>query len=301
MHSTLSEQYNVQVALLFTKNIIYCIIDISFPVQVFVALLGCVSASPFLQDTPEVVAERARFVQLWNAQAAAAAAAPDDGFTRNAPAQRYVAQNTNVHVFQSPKWTGPVAATIPAGVQGSAAQVADTAEVTAARNAFLAAYRAQVAATTGQHVAPQFSSHNTGHYTPVQHTFQPAPAFNAIQAAPQKYSGPFAATIPAGVNGQIIPVSDTAEVVAARNAFLAAYNNALAATSPAVQNTNVRSHQYVAQPQPAKYTGPFASTIPAGLPGAGYQVAQTADVAAATAEFTRAYNAAVAATTGRRF
>merc|ERR1712212_1198692 len=44
---------------------------------ILLSVVGCSVAAPFLQDTPEVVAEKARFNQLWQAQAAAAAAAPD--------------------------------------------------------------------------------------------------------------------------------------------------------------------------------------------------------------------------------
>ena len=273
--------------------------------QIVLALLGYTCASPFLQDTPEVVAERARFMQLWNAQAAAAAAAPDI-HTHAQNIHHAPAHHTPAHYSPTTHqgvWRGPVAATIPAGVQGALSQVADTADVTAARNAFLAAYRAQVAATTGHNVAPR------QHQTPVatQHRFQPAAhTFNAIPAGPSKWMGPKAATVGAGVNGVITPVSDTAEVVAARNAFLRTYNAALAASRPSAPATQ-NFHQFAAvnhhnaQPAQPRWTGPVAATIPAGLPGASYQVSQTADVAAATAAFQQAYNAAVAATTGRRF
>jgi hypothetical protein len=172
------------------------------------------------------------------------------------------------------------------------AQVADTADVESARNAFLAAYRAQVAATTGQNIAPQQPSFARPVHTAPHH-------FNAIPDAPQKWNGPFAATVPAGVDGQITPVSDTADVAAARNAFFQSYNAALGATQPAA----APRHTFAAAPQPTqpRWNGPVAATIPAGLPGAGFQVPQTADVAAATAAFQQAYQNAVAATTGRRF
>merc|ERR1719423_13494 len=42
-------------------------------------------------------------------------------------------------------WTGPVAATIPAGLPGAGPNVADTADVAAATSAFNAAFRAQLA------------------------------------------------------------------------------------------------------------------------------------------------------------
>lgn len=267
-------------------------------VLIVLSVLGCAFAAPFLQDTPEVVAERARFTQLWNAQAAAAAAAPDThagvSHRSSVPSHHHQPAATFHTTHNTGKWTGPVAATVPAGLPGSVSQVQDTGDVSAARNAFLAAYRAQVAATTGQQVAAPSHTHN----------FRPAAThFNAIPAAPQKWTGPVAATVPAGVNGQITPVSDTAEVSAARNAFLASYNAAVAATRPA-QHSVHQHHSFQAapvQPVQPRWTGPVAATIPAGLPGSTSQVSQTADVAAATAAFQNAYSAAVAATTGRRF
>lgn len=270
------------------------------------AFLGCAYASPFLQYTPEVAAERARFEQLFRAQAALAAAAPDDpraGTTYHHQATHHHHQQPattfNHHQHITPKWQGPLAATIPAGLPGAGTQVAETADVAAARDAFLAAYRAQVAATTG-HVAPHRQHHQT---------FQRAPHPNVIPAGPQKWTGPLASTIPAGVNGQITPVQDTPEVAAARSAFFASYNAAVVATRPAAVSTHHHHHQpqqTFARPAPvhhaqARWTGPVAATIPAGLPGSTSQVSQTADVAQATAAFHQAYNAAVAATTGRRY
>merc|ERR1712098_665286 len=140
----------------------------------------------------------------------------------------------------TPRWTGPVAATIPAGVPGSVSQVPDTADVAAERSRFLAAFRAQVAATTGQ----QF---------------------------------------------------------AARDAFLASYNAALAATQPAALSTQFTPSVASEPAVHPRWNGPFAATVPAGVPGSVSQVSDTADVAAATAAFQQAYNAALSATTGQRF
>ena len=262
------------------------------------ALLGCAYASPFLQYTPEVVAERARFQQLYNAAAAAAAAAPDpvDSATQfhQAPAVSHH-QPAHSAVFTT-KWTGPVAATVPAGLPGAGSQVQDTADVAAARDAFLSAFRAQVAATTGQKATPNPWA---------QSVQNPAPTFSQ-QPSSQKWVGPLATDTPAGINGQVTPVGDTADVTAARNAFFAAYNKALAATQPAQQAPvhhapQTRFATNAIQQPVAKWTGPVAATVPAGLPGSVSQVAPTADVAAATNAFYQAYSAAVAATTGRRF
>ena len=143
-------------------------------------------AAPFLQDTPEVAAEKARFTQLYNLQAAAAAAAPDP----------------------APMWRGGFASTVPAGLPGAGSNVAYTPEVAAARNAFDVAFKAQLAATTGQKI--------------------PAPVF--ATAPVQRWWGPMAATIPAGLPGAG-NVADTAEVAATKNAFQQAYSAALAATT----------------------------------------------------------------------
>ncbi|XP_047492466.1 cuticle protein CP1499-like isoform X2 [Penaeus chinensis] len=189
--------------------------NLQSPLKVLLAVLGVCSAAPFIGDTPEVQAEKARFFQAF--RAAQAAAAPQQAFYHQAaPVQA--------------KWTGPVAATIPAGVDGTITPVGDTAEVAAARNAFLNAYRAQVVATVGT--------------APVVHS--PAPVYNAIPAVPQqvfqqtfhhaapvqpKWTGPVAATVPAGLPGSAPQVADTAEVAAAKQAFFNTYRQQAAAAA----------------------------------------------------------------------
>jgi len=252
---------------------------------IVLSVLGCSYALPLVQDTPEVVAERARFNQLWKAQAAAAAAAPD-------PVSHAATAHVQAHHHAQPahvaphttRWTGPMAATVPAGVQGALSQVGHTADVAAERNAFFNAYKAQVALTSGTPVA-----------SPVMHS-------NAISAPPAKWTGPVAATVPAGVNGKLQQVAETADVSAARNAFIASYNAALARAAPAAV-THQFTPSVASAPAPAqpRWTGPMAATVPAGVQGSVSQVGQTADVAAATAAFQQAYSAAIAATTGRRF
>ncbi|XP_027207482.2 cuticle protein CP1499 [Penaeus vannamei] len=182
-------------------------------VLVVLAVLGVCSAAPFIGDTPEVQAEKARFFQAF--RAAQAAAAP----------QQAVVYHQAAPVVQT-KWMGPVAATIPAGVDGTVTPVGDTAEVAAARNAFLNAYRAQVAATVGA--------------APVVHSA--APVYNAIPAVPQqtfhhaaavqpKWTGPVAATVPAGLPGSAPQVADTVEVAAAKQAFFNTYRQQAAAAA----------------------------------------------------------------------
>ncbi|XP_042867848.1 cuticle protein CP1499-like [Penaeus japonicus] len=180
-------------------------------VLVLLAVLGVCSAVPFIGDTPEVQAEKARFFQAF--RAAQAAATPQQAvYHQAAPVQA--------------KWTGPVAATIPAGVDGTITPVADTHEVAAARNAFLNAYNAQIRATVG--AAPVVPSH--------------APVYNAIPAVPQhtfhhaapaqpKWTGPVAATVPAGLPGSAPQVADTPEVAAAKQAFFNTYQRQAAAAA----------------------------------------------------------------------
>merc|ERR1719259_227861 len=92
--------------------------------------------------------------------------------------------------------------------------------------------------------------------------------------------------------------------VAATNPFNAAFRAQLSAVLPAhVFPVFVPAPVAVPAPAPApivKWVGPVAATIPAGLPGAGTNVAETAEVAAANAAFAQAYSAALAATTGQR-
>ncbi|XP_071551565.1 cuticle protein CP1499-like [Panulirus ornatus] len=97
------------------------------------------------------------------------------------------------------KWTGPYAATLPASVPGASPQVADTAEVAAARNQFFKTYKAQVA---------------------------------AVSPSPPKWTGPFAADLPASVPGALPQVPDTADVAAAKQVFFNTYKLQEAAVAP---------------------------------------------------------------------
>ncbi|XP_071551563.1 cuticle protein CP1499-like [Panulirus ornatus] len=123
-----------------------------------------------------------------------------------------------------------------------------------------------------------------------------------------KWTGPVAATVPAGVGGKIIPVSDTYEVAAARDAFFGAYQDQLA---------TIRAHRYgtpgYGRPGPAgpghsgaptrsygapapSYGAPAPSYgAPAPSYGAPTQVGDTPEVAAAKTEFFRLYNQQAAA------
>ncbi|XP_042874399.1 cuticle protein CP1499-like [Penaeus japonicus] len=112
------------------------------------------------------------------------------------------------------------------------------------------------------------------------------------------YVGPVAATVPAGVDGTITPVSDTYEVAAARDAFFRAYQAQLAAVGALRYGTPAAHYAVptaVHHGVPAgHYVGPVAyqTALGGGVPGV---VRDTPEVSAAKAEFFRLYNLQAAA------
>ncbi|ROT82491.1 cuticle protein BD2 [Penaeus vannamei] len=113
-----------------------------------------------------------------------------------------------------PKWTGPVAATVPAGVDGTITPVSDTYEVSAARNAFFKAYNAQLAAVG----AYRYGTPAYHHATPAVHVSVAAPAAH--------HSALTYGAAPA-------PVGDTPAVAAAKADFFRLYNLQAAAAAAA--------------------------------------------------------------------
>ncbi|XP_068227251.1 cuticle protein CP1499-like [Palaemon carinicauda] len=205
---------------------------------VVLAVVGVCSAVPFIQDTPEVAAEKARFFQAF--QAAQQSATPQHHNFIPHQAHNPVHHHSTHHQVHhhmaqhqpaqfTPKWTGPVAATVPAGVNGAITPVGDTADVNAARQAFFNAYQAQLSATVG--AAPSFPQAVPVH-TPAH---VPAHTFNPVHAAPiqPKWTGPVAATVPAGLPGSTSQVADTPEVQAAKAAFFQSFQRQVAAAAPA--------------------------------------------------------------------
>lgn len=95
---------------------------------------GLPGSSPNVALTADVAAARNEFFQTYNAQVAAVAP-----LSKTAPVFKVVP------VAAGP-WVGPVAATVPAGLPGSAPNVADTADVASAKAAFFNTYNKQVAA-----------------------------------------------------------------------------------------------------------------------------------------------------------
>lgn len=195
--------------------------------QVILAVLGACAAVPFIPDAPDVAAEKARFFSAFRAaEAAAQPARPQiNAFSQQAFAPAPVRhQAFGAGPVQQPKWTGPVAATVPAGLPGSSPVVAETNEVAAARNSFFNAYQSQLAAVVPVRQQP----------APVQ-AFAPAPhRFSHVAAAPapqHKWTGPLASSVPAGLPGSAAHVAETPEVAAAKNAFFSTYHRQLAATA----------------------------------------------------------------------
>ncbi|ROT80837.1 cuticle protein CP1499 [Penaeus vannamei] len=179
---------------------------------VLLAVVGVCSAVPFLRDAPDVQAEKARFFEVFNAVQNAATSHP--ALKRPSPKVQ-------------PKWYGPVAATVPAGVDGTITPVGDTQEVNAARNAFFNAYNAQVKATVGS--APVVPSYAPTYSAAPAAPYQPAP----VQP---KWTGPVAATVPAGLPGSAPQVADTPEVAAAKQEFFNTFQRQAAAAAPPSRN-----------------------------------------------------------------
>ncbi|XP_068226276.1 cuticle protein CP1499-like [Palaemon carinicauda] len=123
-----------------------------------------------------------------------------------------------------------------------------------------------------------------------------------------RWHGPFAANLPAGVNGQVTPVSDTREVSEARRDFFNAYQrqlsavggvgrygtatNALASADPAA-SIAVPSFRSAAGAYSgaSSFTGSSASPVlPSRIVVSKGHVQDTAEVAAAKSEFFSLYN-----------
>ncbi|XP_066942158.1 cuticle protein CP1499-like [Macrobrachium rosenbergii] len=184
---------------------------------VVLAVVGFSSA--FIQDAPDVAAEKARFMASFQAAQQAAATAQRNVIpTHQAYSNQGHYQPHHQGQYQ-PKWTGPVAATVPAGVNGAITPVGDTADVNAARQAFFSAYQNQLAATAG---AP---GHQSGQW-------QPAPAHHGGSQYQPKWTGPVAATVPAGLPGSSPNVADTPEVQAAKANFFQTFQRQAAAAAP---------------------------------------------------------------------
>ncbi|KAK4317852.1 hypothetical protein Pmani_011091 [Petrolisthes manimaculis] len=179
---------------------------------VVMAVLGACVAAPFIPDDPAVAAEKARFFKTFRFIEAA-----------NRPRSSMPIYQSQQAAFipaprPQPKWTGPLASDIPAGLPGSTAFVGETSDVNAARNAFFNAYKAQVIATVP-----------TG---PTRQTYSSQSAYAPAPRPQPKWTGPLASQVPASLPGASPIVADTPEVNAAKAAFYNTYRSQVKATMP---------------------------------------------------------------------
>ncbi|XP_045101840.1 cuticle protein CP1499-like [Portunus trituberculatus] len=181
----------------------------------------------------------------------------------------------------------------------------------------LVALAVMVAASTHQasstltygSLGPAYGSHAHGISTHATHS-----QGNAIHGG-QTYSygqpgyvGPLASSVPAGVGGKVIPVSDTYEVEAARGQFFRNYQDQLNTINAIRASRPSRYGHANYAPQPSYGSArpvPVAHSVSAqgvraphstyGQASAPVQVSDTAEVAAAKADFFRLFNQQAAA------
>lgn len=111
-----------------------------------------------------------------------------------------------------------------------------------------------------------------------------------------RYVGPLASSVPAGVGGKLIPVSDTYEVAAARDQFSRAYKDQLN-TINAIRASRYSSPGYgYATYDPTVHVSHAGYSIPSySHTGVPTPVGDTPEVKAAKATFFRLYNKQAAA------
>ncbi|KAK3865795.1 hypothetical protein Pcinc_028615 [Petrolisthes cinctipes] len=175
-------------------------------------------------------------------------------------------QAPNVH----PRYTGPVAATVPAGVDGQIVQVPDTHEVMAARNKFFTTYNQQLAKVNSHPTSPSYSAP-----APSYHASAPAPSYPSHAPAPSypTYSGPSgpayrAPGYPFNDQDEPRPVGDTADVASAKASFSNSYNRKAAEAAAAPDVYIITGSP---APLPVSYApAPVSNNYPAAAPAASY-------------------------------
>ncbi|XP_063869642.1 cuticle protein CP1876-like [Scylla paramamosain] len=156
---------------------------------------------------------------------------------------------------------------------------------------------------------PAYGSH--AHGTPTHVTRFQGNAIHGSHAygyGQPSYVGPLASSVPAGVGGKVIPVSDTYEVEAARGQFFRSYQDQLNTINAIRASRPARYGHGNYAPQPSYGSAgpvPVAHSVSAqavrvpystyGQASAPVQVSDTAEVAAAKAEFFRLFNQQAAA------
>ncbi|XP_042229436.1 uncharacterized protein LOC121871278 [Homarus americanus] len=185
--------------------------------------------------------------------------------------------NSSPAVLDQPKWKGPFASTVPAGVDGTVTPVSDTNEVAAAKKAFFRAFEAELAATGGSQVyqepfsASQSTTSTTHHNTasfynpvaPVHNNALPSHPFpsnyNTAQAgvrdtvsfghigstppvSSQSFAVPAVPVTSHGYNGGVNHISDTPEVAAAKAEFFRTFERQAAAAAAAPDDEEYNYH-----------------------------------------------------------
>ncbi|XP_068226292.1 cuticle protein CP1499-like [Palaemon carinicauda] len=132
-----------------------------------------------------------------------------------------------------PKWQGPLASSVPAGVDGKITQVSETPEVSAARNAFFNAYQQQLAALggAGRYAVSAVSSpiyrQEVGS-KPYRHPTTVAPTYNSVASASASK-----VVIPSRIVVSNGHVQDTQEVAEAKSQFFQLFSEQAAAAAAA--------------------------------------------------------------------
>ncbi|KAG7177128.1 Cuticle protein [Homarus americanus] len=143
-------------------------------------------------------------------------------------ASTYQAYNHGHHygVPVQPRWRGPVAATVPAGVDGNIIQVPDTYEVAAAKNAFFRAYQNQLdTIRSRRYGTPGYASVPPASYAPVVNTYTHSHSYGVPS---HSYGVPHTT-----YNVAPGPVRDTPEVAAAKAQFFRIFERQAAAAAAA--------------------------------------------------------------------
>ncbi|KAG7177126.1 Cuticle protein [Homarus americanus] len=135
-----------------------------------------------------------------------------------------------------PRWTGPVAATVPAGVDGRVIPVSDTYEVAADKNAFFRAYQNQLdTIRSRRYGTPGYASISPVAYAPVVNTFSPVVPSRSygVSSVPAIPSFPVVPATTYSSNVAPRPVQDTPEVAAAKAQFFRTFERQAAAAAAA--------------------------------------------------------------------
>ncbi|XP_068214201.1 pneumococcal serine-rich repeat protein-like [Palaemon carinicauda] len=276
------------------------------------------------QFTPSVEQATAEFTRIWNAAAKAAADAPDVNIIMGASSLPSTSHSVTYHA------AAPVVAHAPASISYTAASLSDlskpvepTPEVQRATAAFMAAWNKAAAQATAIRSTLTRSS-SAGHYTvtvpkQVEATEEVKRATAAFMAAWNEAAGR-ASTVEHAIYSVPQPVRETEEVRRATAEFMSAWEAAAqqaSAMRQAISYSGVpqqvdhtdavkkATEEFMAAWEKAAARVPkiestiytISGTVPA--PGAHHTLGSapqfTPSVQQATAEFTRAWNAAAAA------